>query len=134
MADRPSPRGLREAWAGAALLGAVVALVTAVDPGRPGRFPSCPFRAATGWSCPGCGSLRALHDLTAGHIGAALGHNAALVVVLPFAVFAWLLVVSGRAGRGRAAPAWTGAVVLAALLLWTVVRNLPPLRDVLSAA
>ena len=50
----------------AALLGLGVALVAAVDPHTSGRYPTCPFHAVTGLWCPGCGGLRAVHDLTHG--------------------------------------------------------------------
>ncbi|WP_051871266.1 DUF2752 domain-containing protein [Streptomyces sclerotialus] len=130
---RTTARTRIEAWSGAALLATLAVLVTAVDPHEPGHYPTCPFRAATGWSCPGCGSLRALNDLVTGHFTEALGHNAAMVAALPVAIVCWLRVVSGRAGTGPAAPAWSAPAVLAGLLLWTVARNLPPLRAALSA-
>ena len=38
----------------------------------------------TGLACPGCGSLRALHQLTHGHFGEALRLNPMLVMALPF--------------------------------------------------
>jgi hypothetical protein len=64
---------------------------------------------------------------------AALTHNAALVVVLPFATAAWLRVVTGRAAV-TAGPRWRGYAVMAMLAGWTVVRNLPAMRGTLTAA
>ena len=38
----------------------------------PGHYPTCPFLAITGWYCPGCGSLRAVHDLLHGDLAGAV--------------------------------------------------------------
>ncbi|MGE5291382.1 MAG: DUF2752 domain-containing protein [Micromonosporaceae bacterium] len=123
---------LYEAWAGAAVFATLFALAATVSPEQPGHYPTCPFRALTGFACPGCGSLRALHDLAHGHFIMALTHNAMLVTVLPFAMAAWLRVVTGRSGAG-ASPRWLGYAALAVLATWAVVRNLPNLRGVLTA-
>jgi hypothetical protein len=110
-----------------------VALVTAlVDPTRPGRFPACPFRAATGFDCPGCGSLRALHELTHGHLTAAADYNLLLVAFLPCAAAVWLRAVTGRA-RPLALPKWAAFATVIVLILWTVIRNLPVFRGALGA-
>jgi Protein of unknown function (DUF2752) len=42
------------------------ALLFAFDPAITWWFPSCPLNALTGWLCPFCGSLRALHALLHG--------------------------------------------------------------------
>ncbi|MEU2393874.1 DUF2752 domain-containing protein [Streptomyces sp. NPDC007369] len=102
------------------------------DPAQPGRFPGCPFRALTGFDCPGCGTLRALHQLTHAHVAAAADYNLLLVAVLPCAAVVWLRVVTGRTGR-RVLPPWLARAMLIVLVLWTVVRNLPVLGGVLAA-
>lgn len=38
-------------------------------------FPRCPFRALTGWLCPGCGSQRAMYQILHGHFGQAFKLN-----------------------------------------------------------
>jgi hypothetical protein len=121
-----------EAWAGAAVFAALFALTATVSPEQPGHYPTCPFRAITGFACPGCGSLRALHDLAHGHIITALTHNAMLVVMLPFIVAAWIRTVTGRTGS-TASPWWIGCTAMAVLAAWTVVRNLSALRGILTA-
>jgi hypothetical protein len=50
---------------------AVAVLLAAFDPATTWWFPSCPLFALTGWRCPLCGSLRALHALAAGSLRAA---------------------------------------------------------------
>ncbi|MFJ8050910.1 DUF2752 domain-containing protein [Streptomyces luteogriseus] len=103
-----------------------------MDPTRPGRFPACPFRAATGFDCPGCGSLRALHELTQGHLTAAADYNLLLVAFLPCAAAAWLRAVTGRA-RQRVLPKWSVPATVIVLVVWAVIRNLPVLGGVLGA-
>jgi hypothetical protein len=121
-----------EAWAGAAVFAALFALTATVSPEQPGRhYPTCPFRAVTGFACPGCGSLRALHDLARGHFITALTHNAMLVIMLPVAMAVWLRVVTGRTGSCK--PRWLGCAAIAVLATWTVVRNLPAVRGTLTA-
>ncbi len=127
----PAQARTREAWAAAAVLTALFGLAAAISPEQPGHYPVCPFRALTGFACPGCGSLRALHDLAHGHVITALTHNAMLVIVLPCALVAWLRTVTGRTPGN---PRRLGCAVLAVLVTWTVVRNLPAVRGVLTAA
>jgi len=76
-----------------ALIGA--GYVTAVDPNAAGHYPACPFLAVTGWYCPGCGALRAVHALGQGDVMTALARN-------PFAVAALGL---PRGHLGALAPA-----------------------------
>jgi hypothetical protein len=107
---------------GAALVGAL-AYIGLGDPHRPDfGFPACPFKALTGWNCPGCGGLRMTHDLLHGDFAAAVVDNVFLLVGLPM-LAAWLLV---RWRRGESLMPKSAVVVLAvAALTWTVVRNLP---------
>ncbi|MDX3515996.1 DUF2752 domain-containing protein [Streptomyces caniscabiei] len=125
-------RAAIEAWLGALLLAAVALATALADPAQQGPFPACPFRAVTGLDCPGCGSLRALHQLTHGHVVAAADYNALLLAFLPVAAGVWLRVVTSRS-RPRHLPVWWGRAVLAVLFLWTVVRNLPVLDGVLGS-
>jgi Protein of unknown function (DUF2752) len=103
-----------------AVLAGSLAYVGLGDPHRPGfLFPVCPFKALTGWNCPGCGGLRMTHDVL--H-GAAVVDNVFLLVGLPL-LAAWLLV---RWRRGQPLMPKPAIVVIAvAAITWTVVRNLP---------
>jgi Protein of unknown function (DUF2752) len=107
---------------GAAAVGAL-AYVGIGDPHRPDfAFPTCPFKALTGWNCPGCGGLRMTHDLLHGDFAAAVVDNVFLLVGLPM-LLVWLLVRWRRGERLMPMPAIV--VIAIAAITWTVVRNLP---------
>ncbi len=55
------------------------------DPALSGFYPVCLFHRITGLQCPGCGGLRALHQLLHGHVAAAFHFNPLVVLALPFA-------------------------------------------------
>jgi len=99
------------------------------DPERSAFYPLCPLHAITGWDCPGCGTLRALHQLLHGHFAAAWRFNPLTVSLLP--VPAWLVLreaiwqFSGIRLPGlvtRPAFAWALAVVA---VFFGIVRNWP---------
>ncbi|MCX6431220.1 MAG: DUF2752 domain-containing protein [Actinobacteria bacterium] len=79
---------------------AVLGYVAAVDPNQPGHYPLCPTRALFGVDCPGCGLMRATHDLVTGNVAGALDHNILIVVLAPLAVVLWVRWLL-RAWRGR---------------------------------
>jgi hypothetical protein len=62
-----------------------------LDPATTGFYPSCLFRTVFGFQCPGCGSLRAAHQLLHGNLEAAWALNKPVVVGLPLAALAGLL-------------------------------------------
>src|SRR5262249_190710 len=64
-----------------------VALLGMFDPATAGVFPPCPLRALTGWYCPGCGSLRAFHQLLHGNLRSAFAMNPFAVLSLPFLTY-----------------------------------------------
>jgi hypothetical protein len=57
----------------------------AFDPATAGFYPPCLFRTFLGARCPGCGSLRAAHQLLHGNFSAAWALNPTLMVVGPLA-------------------------------------------------
>jgi hypothetical protein len=61
------------------------------EPGKTGFFPSCPFRALTGFNCPGCGTTRALHQLLHGNLVAAFELNPLTILLLPVLAYALVL-------------------------------------------
>lgn len=57
------------------------------EPGKSGFFLACPFRKLTGFTCPGCGSTRALHRLIHGDVVAAFQFNPLFILALPLLVY-----------------------------------------------
>ncbi len=105
------------------------AYVTAVDPSTGGAFLPCPFRALTGWWCPGCGLTRATHHLFRGDVAQALRFNLFVVVVLAGLALTWLAWTLRVAGRPVTwlprVPNRCYMVVIAGLVAFATVRNLP---------
>ena len=107
---------------------AALAWVGSIDPNEPGHYPTCPFLAVTGWFCPGCGSLRALHALAHGDLSAALARNPLMVLTVPALTVwwaTWLVRSVRRRPRRWAAPAWSIWALLAVVVVFAVARNLP---------
>lgn len=108
--------------------GAGVGVVGVVDPNQPGHYPTCPFLLVTGLQCPGCGSLRAIHALTRGDVGSAVGLNALAIAALVLLTVIWVRWLRARlAGyeRARLAPAGRIRALLAVVVIFGVLRNLP---------
>jgi hypothetical protein len=119
---------LRAPWA--ALAGMLAATMADVvfDPAHR-HVPLCPFHALTGWDCPLCGGLRAADALVHGRPVTALHDNVLLLVALPLAAGFWALWLRRSLAR-RPAPVLGRAAmvaVVAVLVAFTVVRNLPGL-------
>lgn len=122
--------------AAVAVAGASALVVLAkVDPNSPGHYPTCPFFFLTGMYCPGCGSLRALHDLTQLDVVGAWGMNPLLVLVVPVLLGAWVA-WTVRTYRGvprrRVLPAVWINLFLAFVLVYWVARNVPALAPWLA--
>ena len=104
-------------------------MLAVFDPARSGVFPPCPVRYLTGWYCPGCGSLRAIHQLLHGNLRAAWALNPLTVVLLPFLTYGLAsFALFEIRGQGLPQPflraAWIRALC-AAIILFGIVRNLP---------
>jgi len=108
---------------------AAVALVHFHDPHAQGSYGICPFYALTGWWCPGCGGLRAMHNLTEGRILDSVHSNIFLLpLILGFTLWWGDWVVRrwrGRPARPFAMSRTTLAIVLTLLAVFTVLRNTP---------
>ena len=117
-------------YAGLALLAiGVGAMLYILDPREAGNYPVCPFLGVTGHHCPGCGTLRALHQLLYGNPVSALGYNLITVLSLPFLGYAFVV----GALRAFRMPA-PGSVFINSQLIWGLVfgvvtfwvlRNIP---------
>ena len=111
---------------GLLVLGCVVLFF--FDPRQYHFYPTCLFHQMTGLLCPGCGSLRALHQLLHGHLVSAFRFNPLLVVAM--AVLTGLGLIhklserSHEPGKLLFWPHWLWAlgVLFLAVSIW---RNLP---------
>lgn len=108
---------------------AAAAVLYAVDPNEPGHYPTCPFLATTGLYCPGCGALRAIHDLLHGDVAGALARNPAVLLALPYLLLAlvtwWLRSTGHPAPRSTSLPPAVVWGLLVAITVFWVLRNLP---------
>jgi len=133
--QRPAPPVVARGYGalrvpGLVLVAAVAAtsVVAKVDPNQPGHYPTCPFLAVTGYYCPGCGSLRALHDLAHGDVVGALARNPLMVLAAGGLLVAFVLWTRRRwrgLPRTWAAPASVLYGLLALVLAFWVLRNVP---------
>jgi hypothetical protein len=112
-----------------ALVCCVVAVLYLFSPHDSGLYAVCPFKALTGLHCPGCGTLRGLHELTHGHPVAAFGLNPLMVLSLPFIAFSIIkYIVAGIIGWPEPKifiPSPFIWSLLAVIVLFWVLRNLP---------
>jgi len=118
------------AWwlAGTCGLAAIGVVLFEFNPSHYGFYPRCLLYTSTGIYCPGCGSLRAMHQLTHGHLGTALRCNLLLTASLPFAAFYMLRHglrwIAGKPLPPLAVrPSWIAALAIV-LILFTILRNI----------
>jgi hypothetical protein len=126
----PIPRWRK--WLLAGLIAAAAAgaaLLFLFDPARHAIYPVCPWHALFGWSCPGCGTLRALHQLTHGNFASAWSFNPLAVALLPVAFWLGLRELAWQAGGkkwpGLITRPWIGWTLAVIVILFGIVRNLP---------
>ena len=106
-----------------------LAMVYARNPEEQGIYPPCIFYALTGLHCPGCGTLRAVHQLLHGNLIAAFGYNPYTMLALPVIGYAFLsaLLLSAYGKRLPAVfihPALIWGLLTAIIAFW-VLRNVP---------
>ena len=107
----------------------VIIMLRFFDPATSGVFPPCPLRYLTGWYCPGCGSLRALHQLLHGNLQTAWAMNPLTILFLPFVAYGLcshaLATIRGRGLPQVFLPAiWIRALCVV-IVLYGIARNLP---------
>ena len=100
-----------------------------LEPGKSKLLPVCPFRALTGFTCPGCGSTRGMHQLLHGNLLAAFEFNPLLLLALPFLLYVLLSyshrVINGHPAQPNAlAPKYIYTIFGVILFFW-VFRNTP---------
>jgi len=91
-------------------------------------FPSCPLHAI-GILCPGCGTLRAIDSLLNGNLMQAIAYNVLFMGFMPwFMLWTGNLALTALVGRRiglRRQPAFLGWAILAAVLVFFLLRNIP---------
>lgn len=92
-------------------------------------YPRCLLNQTTGLECPGCGTLRAAHELLHGNVAAAFKLNPLfLVVLLPF--LSWLAIVqTARSLFHRQLPnpflrPWFAWTLTGLFITFGIARNL----------
>lgn len=120
---------------GAVAAGAAVLLVVR-SPYQPLSYGVCPSALFLGVACPGCGGLRATHDLLTGDLAGAWRANPLWVLTAPLLAALWARwgVRRARGAPPTDVPAWVGWVVLAVVVLFGVLRNVPSLTPYLGPA
>jgi hypothetical protein len=110
-------------------LAAAAAVLFLIDPAASNLYPACPFYALTGLYCPGCGSLRALHQLLHADFAAAFSLNPLMVLFLPLLAYEslkeGLLYWNGRRLPSLLSGALMSRAALALILAFWVLRNIP---------
>lgn len=120
-------RAMKLACALGVICGALFVLFV-FNPAGSGLYPPCPFHRLTGFYCPGCGSLRAMHQLLHGNLLAALGLNPLMVLSLPFLGYGFIS-YSASAMRNRPQksviiPAFGIWLILLIIVLFWILRNI----------
>lgn len=110
------------------------------NPETVGFYPRCPSKMITGYDCPGCGSLRAMHALLHGdpakawHFNPAVFAALALLLIISIAgihrtafikdkVSSPILKFSQRTAKITDSPLFPASIFIA-VILWTIIRNL----------
>ena len=74
----------------ALLLGVALVPLYFFNPIEHGFYPKCMLHSLTGLDCPGCGGLRAVHQLLHGHLVRAFQFNPLFICLLPLGAW-WFL-------------------------------------------
>src|SRR6516225_2827850 len=102
----------------------ILSVLFVFDPDGNPFYPGCIFHRTTGLLCPGCGSLRALHQLLHGHFITAFRFNPLWVVSLAALAVMGVLYQVRKQTLPWFKPRWLWAlgIVFLAVSIW---RNLP---------
>lgn len=113
-----------------ALIAFATAVLLLLPPAQFGFYPRCPIYEYLHLECPGCGATRALAALLHGRLAEAVHFNALITFLLPFAA-AWGMLcyyrfLQHKPLRWPPTPPAAIHLALAATIIFTVTRNLPP--------
>lgn len=118
------------------IIGGGVALFF-LNPSEHSFFPKCALYMATGFSCPGCGSTRALYQLTHGDVLEAMRLNPGLIALITLGITDYVRFVVSVI-RGNPFQTLFGRLkllgaLMGVMLVYGVIRNLPwPLFESLA--
>jgi hypothetical protein len=112
------------------VIGFVVAcLLYAFNPADSLLYAPCPFHALTGLYCPGCGSLRAIHQLLHMHFLSAFRLNPLLVLSIPLLGYLLLHPYLVRSKKHFLPdvniPAFLIWIYLGIVVSFWIIRNIP---------
>ena len=100
-----------------------------LNPSEHSFFPKCALYVATGYSCPGCGSTRALFHLTHGNVLEAFRLNPGLIGLIALGLTDYvryvLAVVRGNPFQTLFGRLKLLGLLLGVMLVYGIVRNLP---------
>lgn len=109
-----------------------LAILWRFNPSHTPYYPRCVLFTTTGIQCPGCGGLRATHQLLHGHVATAFAHNALAVTLLPLAAGLGFVTLIHRVRSPNSPMPWTRFIpysLLAGVAFgFTLARNLPLAR------
>ena len=113
----------------AAMVAIAVGVLRVFNPATAWFFPPCPFRALTGFLCPGCGTLRALHQFLNGHFVAGFRLNPLMMLLLPcvgYSAASSALEMAGAPALPRVflRPIYIWALLAVIIAFW-ILRNVP---------
>jgi Protein of unknown function (DUF2752) len=99
------------------------------NPSSSSIYPPSPFRALTGLYCPGCGTLRALHQLLHGHILKAFELNPLMMFAMPYLIYSYVsysapVILGQKIPQIFIKPNWIWLILKIILGYW-VLRNIP---------
>ncbi|NPV01120.1 MAG: DUF2752 domain-containing protein [Brevinematales bacterium] len=109
--------------------GVLTIIVLFVDPHTTALLPGCVFRTLTGWACPLCGGMRAVHSLVHGGLARAVSENLLILLTVPLS--AGVLAADYRLRKRSNAEILRKAariffIAFAGLaVLFTALRNIP---------
>lgn len=131
LSESPRPRRSWALWTALAVGGVLLARVLLIDAESTirGMSPGCPFHRVTGLHCPGCGGTRAFFAFLKGDLARSWRMNPLFLGGLAAGGF-YLAAALLEQKTGRR-PAWTrlsakaGWIILALILVFWIVRNIP---------
>jgi len=108
----------------------VMVLFYVFNPTEHSYFIPCPFKYATGYHCPGCGSQRAIHQLLHGDLATAFWLNPLMVLSLPLIIYSlgqkvYNFIFDTQYRVGIFYHKWFIYGYFGVALLYWVLRNIP---------